>query len=390
MAKNVALIVAAGRGTRASRYEDEAPKQYVHLQGKPVLHHVIQRFLETEQIDHVLTVIHADDEQAYEQATSNIDSERLLAPVFGGATRQQSVYAGLAALESHQPQKVLIHDGARPFCSSDLISQVCNGLNQHTAILPALPVSDTLKRVEHNIVSQTLDRSNLWGAQTPQGFLFSDIWSAHKKAKESEKDDFTDDASIAEWFGLDVHVINAETDNFKITTKDDFEKGERLLNKGVNMRIGNGFDVHEFEPGDEIILCGISIPFDKKLKGHSDADVGLHAITDAIYGALGEGDIGQHFPPGDPQWKGAASDVFLKHAVELVTKRGGKVANIDLTLICEAPKIGPHSLAMRQFIANTMSLEIDQVSVKATTSEGLGFTGRREGIAALASALLLL
>lgn len=391
--ESVALIVAAGRGTRASRYALDGPKQYVPLHRVAVITHGMRTFLRSPHIDKLQVVIHPEDIAAYEESLADlvgVHERKILPAVFGGETRQSSVLLGLEAIESLSPGSVLIHDAARPCLSSSLIEAICTELKRNKAVLPALPVGDTLKRVEANIVQTTVDRSGLWRAQTPQGFHYGDILKAHKAVQKRDDLTFTDDASIAEWFGLKVAVIMGHETNIKITTAEDFKRGELFLQQELDVRIGNGFDVHAFEEGQEITLCGVTFPFEKQLKGHSDADVGLHAITDAIYGALGEGDIGTHFPPSDPQWSGVASDVFLKHAVDRVAARGGRLSNVDVTLICEAPKIGPHSAAMRQSIADITGLRLDQISVKATTTERLGFTGRGEGISALASALVVL
>ena len=387
-----ALIVAAGRGARARREDNSAPKQYVPLLGLPVLAHSLRPFFASKSIDRILVVIHEDDQAAYNEvveALGTIVDERLLPFVIGGATRQESVFAGLSALNECQPDHVLIHDGARPLLDAALLDRVVDALDEHEAVLPCVAVADTLKRAEQKRVLETVDRAGLWRAQTPQGFRFSTIFAAHSVAAQENKTDFTDDASLVEWRGPDVHIVDGSEDNIKITTAADFDRGARILEKTLNIRVGNGFDVHAFEPGDGVILCGVTVPFDRKLKGHSDADVGLHALTDALYGALGVGDIGQHFPPTDPQWKGTASDVFLKHAADMVTSSGGRISNVDVTLICEAPKIGPHVQKMREAIAKIIGLEVGQVGVKATTTEGLGFTGRGEGIAAMASALIV-
>jgi 2-C-methyl-D-erythritol 4-phosphate cytidylyltransferase/2-C-methyl-D-erythritol 2,4-cyclodiphosphate synthase len=312
----------------------------------------------------------------------------------GGANRQQSVLAGLQALEAHNPSNVLIHDGARPFVGADVISGVLDALVSHKAALAAIPVSDTLKAEADGVVSRTVDRKGLWRAQTPQGFDFAAIFAAHKAAAKAGREDFTDDTAIAEWQGLSVAITPGAERNIKLTTPEDFELGEKLLDgdDGVGgsgalteTRMGTGFDVHAFEPGNHLWLCGVRIPHDHGLKGHSDADVALHALTDALLGAMGAGDIGQHFPPSDARWKGAASSQFLAHALELLRKCGGRIVNVDVTIICERPKIGPYREAMRARIKAILGVEKERVSVKATTTEGLGFTGRREGIAAMTS-----
>ena len=387
-----ALIVAAGRGARARREDERAPKQYVPLLGLPVLAHSLRPFFASRAIDRLLVVIHEDDKAAYAdviEALGPVVDERLLPFVIGGASRQESVFAGLSALSAFSLDHVLIHDGARPLLDAALLDRVIAALDEHEAVLPCVPVADTLKRAEGRCVLETVDRAGLWRAQTPQGFRFAPIFEAHSAAARENKSDFTDDASLVEWRGPDVHVVDGSEDNIKITTAADFDRGARILEKTLNIRVGNGFDVHAFEPGDGVILCGVTVPFDQKLKGHSDADVGLHALTDALYGALGAGDIGQHFPPSDPQWKGVSSDVFLKHAAEMVTASGGRISNVDVTLICQAPKIGPYVGEMKEAIARIVGLDVGQVGVKATTTEHLGFTGRGEGIAAMASALVV-
>lgn len=393
-----AIIVAAGRGLRARRDDSSTPKQYVALGKGAVLSHTIQRFLDCPAVRRVVVVIHPDDAGEFE-ALGFSTAEKLVAPVFGGATRQQSVLNGLTALSGEAPDYVMIHDGVRPLFSQALLEQLLVALRDDQGVLPVLPVTDTVKRVSDGVVAVTVDRSALTLAQTPQCFPYQPILAAHKAAAlavAKGEATFTDDASIAEWHGLKVGVIAGEADNIKITTAGDFDRGEMILQQqGVtvmgdnrrlaDIRLGNGYDVHAFEEGDAVILCGVEIPFDKKLKGHSDADVGMHAITDALYGAIGAGDIGRFFPPSEAAWKDASSDRFLVHAVEMVAAEGGVINNIDLTLICEAPKIGPHAAAMIETIARIAGVEPGRVSIKATTSERLGFTGRGEGIAAMAT-----
>ncbi len=379
-----ALVVAAGRG---HRFGAELPKQFLPLAGKPVLRHALEAFAAHPAIADVQAVIHPDDRDLYEDAAAGLD---LRPPANGGATRQDSVRLGLEALADMAPQRVLIHDAARPFVSGEIIDRVLAGLDGHPGIIPAVPVADTLKRVEGGAISGTVDRAGLWRAQTPQGFRYADIMAAHADLAGRE---LTDDAALLEAAGLAVGVVEGEERNFKITSKDDMERAEGLLAGGRReTRCGTGFDVHRFGPpvpgGLTIQLCGVAVPHDRALLGHSDADVGLHAITDAILGALGQGDIGSHFPPSDPQWKGADSAVFLRSAGELAAARGGRIVHLDVTLICEAPKVGPRREAMVARIAEILELDPGRVSVKATTSEGLGFTGRREGIAAQATASL--
>jgi len=372
----VALVVAAGRGRRVG---GDIPKQYRQLDGAPVLRRTLGAFLSHPGVDRVLTVIHSDDRDLFEAAARGLD---VMDPVPGGASRQESVLLGLESLEGLSFGKVLIHDAARPFVDAGVISRVLAALDTHPGAIPGLPVSDTLKRGDKGLVEETVDREGLWRAQTPQGFRFADILEAHRTAVGAT---LTDDAAVAENAGLGVALVTGSEDNLKITTEDDLHRaGNRMV--GGSARTGLGFDVHRFGPGDHIMLCGVSIPFDKGLKGHSDADVGLHAITDAVLGAIGAGDIGTHFPPDDAQWKGAPSDVFLGRAAELVAEREGAIVNVDVTMICEAPRIGPHRAAMTARIAEILGLSQARVSVKGTTSEGLGFTGRGEGIATQAVA----
>ncbi len=379
-----ALVVAAGRG---HRFGAELPKQFLTLAGKPVLRHALEAFAAHPAIAAVQAVIHPDDRDLYEDAAAGLD---LRLPANGGTTRQDSVRLGLEALAEMSPKRVLIHDAARPFVSGEIIDRVLAGLDGHPGIIPAVPVADTLKRVEDGTISGTVDRAGLWRAQTPQGFRYADIMAAHADLAGRE---LTDDAALLEAAGLTVGIVEGAERNFKITSKDDMERAEGLLAGGRReTRCGTGFDVHRFGPpvpgGLTIQLCGVAVPHDRALLGHSDADVGLHAITDAILGALGQGDIGSHFPPSEPQWKGADSAVFLRAAGEIATARGGRIVHLDVTLICEAPKVGPRREAMVARIAEILELDPGRVSVKATTSEGLGFTGRREGIAAQATASL--
>jgi 2-C-methyl-D-erythritol 4-phosphate cytidylyltransferase/2-C-methyl-D-erythritol 2,4-cyclodiphosphate synthase len=385
---NAAIIVAAGRGTRAAA-SGELPKQYRLLGGKTVLAHTLEAFLANQRIHLIQPVIHADDGAVFAKVTQAFPAGKLLPPVDGGQSRQASVLAGLEALHSHAPAKVLIHDAARPFVSGAVIDRVLDRLEAAPGALAARPVTDTLKAEAGGKAGRTVSRDGLWRAQTPQGFAFPAILRAHRLAAQQAGQDFTDDAAIAEWHGLEVALVMGAEENIKLTTAEDFALAERLLasgGPGLETRTGTGFDVHAFEPGDGVVLCGITVPHDRKLSGHSDADVGLHALTDALLGAIGDGDIGHHFPPADPQWKGADSSLFLAHTARLVKDAGGRIVNVDVTLICERPKIGPYREPMRARIAGILGIGIGRVSVKATTTEGLGFTGRREGIAAMASA----
>lgn len=377
------LIVAAGRG---QRFGSTLPKQYARLGGVPVLRHSLITFLAHPGISLVRAVIHPDDRDLYDTAAEGLDAAE---PVSGGSSRQYSVRLGLESLEKADPDLVLIHDGARPFVSERVITRILDALRDGPAAIAALPLVDTLKRDRDGHVNGTVDRHGLWRAQTPQGFRYDQILAAHRAAAGQ---DLTDDAALAELAGLPVALIEGAQENIKVTTQEDLEGGERWLRGGQpnDIRVGQGYDVHAFGPGDHVTLCGVRVDHDAALVGHSDADVALHAVTDAILGALGAGDIGSHFPPSDPQWRGVDSAVFLTHARDLVHARGGRISHVDLTLICEKPKIGPHRAAMVGRLAEMLSLPGDRISVKATTTEKLGFLGRGEGIAAQATATLAL
>lgn len=381
-----AVVVAAGRGLRAG---GDLPKQYRKLAGEPVIRSCLSLFAWHGEIAAVQAVIHPDDRTSYDAAAAGL---RLLPPVPGGATRQASVRAGLEALSARAPDIVLVHDAARPFCSPELVSRAIVACAATGAAIPALEVTDTIKRVDAGgHVTGTLDRAQLRAVQTPQAFAFPTLLEAHRRAAKEGREDFTDDAALAEWAGLKVAVFAGESGNVKLTTDDDFARAEaRRIANLPDLRIGSGFDVHAFADGDHVMLGGVRIAHERGLTGHSDADVALHALVDAILGALADGDIGKHFPPSDPRWRGAASDQFLKFAVERVTKRGGRISHLDVTIVCEAPRIGPHRDAMRQRIAQIAELAVERVAVKATTSEKLGFTGRGEGIAAMATATVRL
>ena len=377
-----ALIVAAGRGSRAG---PGAPKQYRQLAGEPVLRRTLSAFAAHPLISSVMAVIHEDDREAYGIASAGL--AKLLDPCPGGATRQASVRAGLERLAASPPDYVLIHDGARPLVSARLVADCISALAEHAGALAALTVTDTIRRAtEEGLAGETVDRTGLWRAQTPQAFRFGAILDAHRRASG---DNYTDDVAVAAAAGIGVVVVDGDEDNIKITSAEDLRRAERIIMRGGDVRTGTGFDVHRFGPGDHVWLCGVKVPHTFGLVGHSDADAGLHAITDAILGAIGAGDIGQYFPPSDPKWKGASSDIFLAHAATLAREAGARISNIDLTLICEQPKIGPHVVTMRKRIAEILSLDMARVSVKATTTEGLGFTGRGEGIAAQALATLI-
>lgn len=372
------IVVAAGVGERVGG----GPKQYRLLGGKPVLIRSLMAFLGREDISAVVPVIHPEHTELF--SALGVAHPKLWAPVIGATSRQGSVLAGLEALAARVPDLVLIHDAARPLVDNAVIDGVVAALGD--AALPVLPVTDTIKRSDDGRhVSGTEDRHRLFAAQTPQGFDFAKILGAHRLA--ASRSDFTDDAAIAEWAGMSVTLTKGATNNLKLTNAEDFARAERLLGGSkMETRVGTGFDVHPFEAGDAVWLGGVKIAHTSRLQGHSDADAALHALTDAIYGALGEGDIGTFFPPSDPQWKGAASSVFLRHAAGLVVARGGRIVNLDLTIVCEAPRIAPHVPAMKSAIALTCGIAASRIAVKATTSEKLGFTGRREGLMALGTA----
>ncbi|WGF86331.1 bifunctional 2-C-methyl-D-erythritol 4-phosphate cytidylyltransferase/2-C-methyl-D-erythritol 2,4-cyclodiphosphate synthase [Marinivivus vitaminiproducens] len=380
--ETVALVVAAGRG---KRFGGATPKVYVPLAGQPVLRHALVALATHPRIDRVVAVVHEDDRAAYEQAAAGLD---LAPPVTGGATRQESVLRGLESLAGRAPDHVLVHDGARPLLPSGLIDRVVAALDAGAiGVLPALPVTDTLKRVDGRHVAGDVDRSGLHRVQTPQGFAFGALLEAHRAKRGSE---LTDDGAVLQAAGLPVTVVEGSEANIKVTTMSDIERARALRGADLLPAVGTGFDVHRFGPGDHVWLCGVRVPHDSSLVGHSDADVGLHALTDAILGALAMGDIGQHFPPSDERWRGADSAVFLRHAADLARQAGGRIHHVDVTLICERPKIGPHRDAMRARIADLLGMAPARVGLKATTTEGLGFTGRAEGIAAQAAATVLL
>jgi len=376
------LVVAAGSGQRVG---GDLPKQYQALAGKPMLRHSLETFAAHPGIAGILVAIHPAQHDLYDAAAAGI--AKLLPPVEGGTTRQGSVLNGLERLATERPDYVLIHDAARPLIDAGTISRTIEALARHPAILVAVPVVDTIKRGVAERVGDTVDRRDLWRAQTPQAFHFSSILEAHRKVAGGE---LTDDAAVAEAAGIPVTFVTGSERNFKVTTQDDMERAERMIGNQMEFRTGNGFDVHKLIAGDGITMCGVRIPCDMALEGHSDADVGLHAITDAVLGAIGAKDIGAHFPPSDPKWRGAESWQFLDHAAKLVAERGGRVAHCDVTIICERPKVGPHRDAMVARVAEILKIATDRVSVKATTTEKLGFTGRGEGIAAQATATVAL
>jgi 2-C-methyl-D-erythritol 4-phosphate cytidylyltransferase/2-C-methyl-D-erythritol 2,4-cyclodiphosphate synthase len=377
-----ALVVAAGRG---SRFGGDLPKQYLNIGDAPVLRHAVAALAGHQRVTGVLVAIRPEDRAMFDRAVAGI---AVLAPVAGGPTRQDSVRLGLEALAAYRPRHVLIHDGARPFPDRALIDRVIAGLDRGPAAIPALALRDTIKRAENGMIRATIDRSELWRAQTPQGFDFDMILAAHRAAAGRE---LTDDSAIAEAAGMTPLLVAGTESNLKVTTTDDLAAAERLLAaRHDDIRVGQGFDAHAFGPGDRVVICGVEIPHGSGLVGHSDADVGLHALTDAVLGAIAAGDIGVHFPPSEARWRGASSDRFLRHAVDLVHARGGRVAAVDVTIICERPKIGPHRAAMIERVAAILGVAAARVSVKATTTDGLGFAGRGEGIAAQAVATVRL
>lgn len=384
--RTAAIIVAAGRGLRAGA---GGPKQYRSIGGRSVIARAMQPFCNHPELAAVQPVVNPDDLAIFNDAVGSLSYR---SPVNGGATRQESVRAGLEALADLAPDVVLIHDAARPFANEALISRAIVAAGKTGAAVPVIPVTDTIKRIgAAGHVEATTDRAVLRIAQTPQAFRFDVILDAHRRAAKEGRNDFTDDAALAEWAGLTVATFEGDAVNMKLTTPADFEREEARLGAALgDVRTGIGYDVHAFGDGDHVMLCGLRVPHTRGFLAHSDGDVGLHALVDAILGALADGDIGSHFPPSDPQWKGASSDRFLTYAVERVTARGGRIAHLDLTLICERPKVGPLREAMRAKVAEITGLPLSRVAVKATTSERLGFTGREEGIAAMATATIRL
>jgi 2-C-methyl-D-erythritol 4-phosphate cytidylyltransferase/2-C-methyl-D-erythritol 2,4-cyclodiphosphate synthase len=402
MTRIIALIVAAGRGTRAEN--NSGPKQYVSVGGAAILAHAMKPFLAHSRVSNVMVVIHGDDSIRYNQAISPLSDQagaRLMPPVHGGATRQASVARGLAALRLHHPDMVLIHDAARPYVTGEMLDRLLDELVSAQAAILATPLADTLKRSDvTHLVQETIPRADLWCAETPQAFRFVDILAAHEKAERGQFDQFTDDASIAEWAGIPVVLVDSGGGNNKITTTEDLAMAEQRLTipepkriggpPSVEYRTGQGYDVHRFNAGDHVWLCGIRIPHDRGVEAHSDGDVALHALTDALLGAIGDGDIGVHFKNTDPRWRGAASAQFVLDARRRVESAGGRITHVDVTILAEAPKIGSHREAMKQRISELVGLPIDRIGLKATTTEGLGFIGERKGLAAMALATVTL
>lgn len=379
-----AVIVAGGSGLRAG---GERPKQYQLIGGRPVIWWTCRAFLEHPAVSHVQAVIGEGHEAMFEEA---IDGLPLARPVIGGATRQESCRIGVEAVARHGPAKVLIHDAARPFVSAALIDDVIGWLDRFAAVVPGMPVAETLKYAPGGIVTRTVDRSAIWAAQTPQGFHYDQILVAYRKAEAERTQGLTDDASVAEHAGVAISMIPGQIENRKLTTAEDIliadrEMMGRQLQNLPDVRVGQGIDIHPFEPGEFVTLCGVAIPHSHRLQGHSDADAPMHALTDAILGAIGEGDIGTHFPPSEPQWKGAASAIFLRKAVELLAAKHGLIAHVDITMLAEAPKIAPHVVAMKAALSPLLRLDPSRIAIKATTMEKLGAIGRKEGIMAFAT-----
>ncbi len=385
--RHAAIILAAGRGERAGGAD--GPKQYRTIGDRSVLRRTLETFAGHPRIGQIVVAIHADDEALLESALAGFDTP--VTTVHGGATRQASTLAALRVVDS--AFGVLIHDAARPFVDAAIIDRVIDAVEAGEGAIPALAVSDTLKKADDSgSIEATVSRERLYSAQTPQGFPLAAVLSAHERAAASGRSDFTDDASIAEWAGLAVRLVEGSPDNIKITWARDIAMANERLGRAPaypDIRTGNGYDVHAFEAGSSVWLCGVEIAHTRRLNGHSDADVGLHALTDALLATCGEGDIGSHFPPSDAQWRGAASRIFVAEAVRIVKARGGRISNADVTLIAEAPKVGPHRDAMRTAMAAMLGVSLDRVSVKATTNERMGFVGREEGIAAIATATVI-
>lgn len=379
-----AVIVAGGSGQRAGGL---LPKQYQMVAGKPILRWTVEAFLNHPLITRVQAVIGQGHEVFFREAAEGLE---LSVPVVGGGTRQESCHAGLEACTAEPPQSVLIHDAARPFLSQELITNVIRGLDHAQAVIPGLPVADTMKFAPAGVIERTVDRQSLWFVQTPQGFHFEKILAAHRKAANDGQSLFTDDAAVAEYAKMQVHIVAGEQRNRKLTTQHDIEEAnrehsQRYYDALPDIRTGHGIDFHVFEKGNAVTLCGVSLPHTHKLKGHSDADVALHALTDAILGSIGEHDIGQHFPPTDPQWKNAPSSIFIAKALELLGARGGVLSNVDITILAETPRIAPHIEAMISSLVELLKISSDRIAIKATTTEGMGAIGRKEGISAQAT-----
>jgi 2-C-methyl-D-erythritol 4-phosphate cytidylyltransferase / 2-C-methyl-D-erythritol 2,4-cyclodiphosphate synthase len=384
-----AVIVAGGSGQRAG---GEKPKQYQLIGGKPVIWWTLKAFLNHPAIAHVQAVIGADHVDLFKQATHDLPPLQF---AIGGSTRQESCHIGLEACEKQQPNKVLIHDAARPFVSAKLIDDIIAALDFSPAIVPGIPVADTMKFAPDGLISKTVDRASLWFVQTPQGFNFPNIMAAHRHVKAHNISTLTDDAAVAEAHNIAVRIVSGDAANTKITSSQDIKIADydmtlKMFQSHPDIRTGQGIDFHMFETGTEITLCGVTIAHTQKLKGHSDADVALHALTDAILGSIGEGDIGVHFPPSETQWKNAASSIFVKKAMALLQARGGIIANVDITILAEQPKISPHISAMKNLLGGLLGISHNRIAIKATTTETMGAIGRKEGMAAFATATVRL
>lgn len=387
--KVAAVVVAGGSGIRAG---GEVPKQYQNIGGKPVIWWTLKAFVDHPGVAVVQPVIGAGHEVHYDACAGGLGC---LPPVTGGSTRQESCRIGVEALEAHRPDAVLIHDAARPLVSRDLISHIIAALHNYKGVIPAMPILETIKRAPGGLIESTIDRSAMWTAQTPQGFRFEPILRAHREAAAARATSLTDDAAIAERAGIPVSIIAGRPENRKITTAEDLADADqfvtlKLMGGLSDVRIGHGIDVHAFVPGDHVTLCGVRIPHTSRLEGHSDADAALHALTDAILGAIGEGDIGTHFPPSDPKWKGAHSAMFVRKAMDLLTARGGRIANADISILCQSPRITPYVGKMKDTVAELLDIPAGRVAIKATTTERLGFVGREEGLLAHATVLVRL
>ncbi len=379
-----AVIVAGGTGTRAG---GDKPKQYQLIGGKPAIWWTLKAFLTHPLINHVQVVMGQDHQHEFSAATFDLP---LPTPVVGGSSRQESCRIGVEACFQSEPDYVLIHDAARPFISHEAIDSVLAGLKIADAVIPGIAVADTLKFAPNGVIARTVDRGSLYAVQTPQGFDYQKILAAHRAAARDNQLGLTDDAAVAEYVGMKVHVVNGDPRNQKLTTQLDITiANEKLMQQKFlelpDVRVGQGIDFHIFEKGKSVRLCGVDIPFSFKLKGHSDADVVLHALTDSILGTIGEGDIGTHFPPSDMQWKNVDSKLFVEKAMALLQAKGGIIANVDITILAEAPKISPHIAAMKLVLASLLHVNIERIAVKATTTEKMGAIGRKEGMAAFAA-----
>jgi 2-C-methyl-D-erythritol 4-phosphate cytidylyltransferase/2-C-methyl-D-erythritol 2,4-cyclodiphosphate synthase len=381
MKSTVALVLAAGQG---SRLEAVVPKQYHKLGGKAVLRWSLEILCEHAKIDFVRVVISPKDKALYDDAVSGL---KLLSPIFGGETRQKSAKNGIESFCEIQPARILIHDGARPFINKTLIDRLLLQLKDEAAVIPALKLTDTLKKLNGKWVEKTIVSSKIWSAQTPQAFIFGDIHAAHRSTSQVN---FTDDSSIAEYAGIKVCVVEGLEQNIKITFRRDMDKALDMISQSAeNLKVGTGFDVHSFGDGNHLMLCGVKIPFDRGLVGHSDGDVAIHAIVDALLGGIGYGDIGEHFSSDTEEWKNQTSDHFLSYAIRLLDARSAHISHLDLTLICNKPRISEFRDVMRNRLAKIMGISFKKINIKGTTTDGLGFTGRGEGIAAQATVTLI-